>query len=511
MCFRMLLALALASPLIVAGQSNPPGTRTRLLSLDESIEMALSRNLDLQIQRAYTDIARFDLNGSYGVYSPLLSFSATRDFVSQPGDFDPKKNGADAPYDLWTETAGPSLTGKIPFGLTYGITAEAGRKDARTDFSGTSTAILYPPDGIRRTNNFFASTGVSLRQHLLRDSWIDQDRELILVRRKDVKISEQALKFDTMKTVLAVELAYYDLAAAREQVRVQEKALELRKQFVAETRRRVEVGDLPPLDSDQAETQFENTLTALSVAREALWTRQNAFKVLITDNFMEWVDLEPSPLDSLSAMKVEVNRSESFRRAMSGRPDLLQARLAVERSDVTVRFRKNQLFPSVDILGRYGSFEIEEGANSAISQAARFHDPDYSYGVVMSFPLANIKERNDYRASKANRYIAGLQLQKAEQEVLLQVADFVNRVESRFSQVESTRKARTYAEGALAAEEKKLQNGLSTTFVVLQLQETLTAARTAEIAALVDYNRALAQLAFAEGSTLEKHRMKVAP
>jgi outer membrane protein TolC len=367
------------------------------------------------------------------------------------------------------------------------------------------------PAGIRRTNNFFAGTGVTLRQHLLRDSWIDQDRELILVRRKDVKISEQALKFAAMKTVLAVELAYYDLAAAREQVRVQEKALELRKQFVSETRRRVEVGDLPPLDSDQAETQLENTLTALSVAREALSTRQNAFKVLITDNFMEWVDLEPSPSDSLSALKVEVNRSESFRRAMSDRPDLLQARLAVERSDVTVRFRKNQLFPSLDILGRYGSFEIAEGATSAISQAARFHDPDYSYGVVMSFPLDNVKERNDYRASKANRWIAGLQLQKAEQEVLLQVADFVNRVESRFSQVESTRKARTYAEGALAAEEKKLQNGLSTTFVVLQLQETLTAARMAEIAALVDYNRALAQLAFAEGSTLEKHRMKVAP
>jgi outer membrane protein TolC len=494
---------------MIAGQSNPPATRTRLLSLDESIEMALSRNLDLQIQRAYTDIARFDLNGSYGVYSPLLSFSATRDFVSQPADFDPKKPGSDLPYDLWTDTAGPSLSGKIPFGLTYDITAEAGRKDARTDF-GTNNPVLFPT-GIRRTNNFFAGTGVTLRQHLLRDSWIDQDRELILVRRKDVKISEQALKFTAMKTVLAVELAYYDLAAAREQVRVQEKALELRKQFVTETRRRVEVGDLPPLDSDQAETQFENTLTALSVAREALSTRQNAFKVLITDNFIEWVNLEPSPSDSLSPMKVEVNRSESFRRALSGRPDLLQARLAVERSDVTVRFRKNQLFPSLDILGRYGSFEIEEGASAAISQAARFHDPDYSYGVVMSFPLDNVRERNDYRASKANRYIAGLQLQKAEQEVLLQVADFVNRVESRFSQVESTRKARTYAEGALAAEEKKLQNGLSTTFVVLQLQETLTAARTAEIAALADYNRALAQLAFAEGSTLEKHRMKVAP
>lgn len=507
MCFRMLLALALASPLIGAGQSNPPATRTRLLSLDESIEMALSRNIDLQVQRAYADIARFDLNGSYGAYVPQFSFSAQHDHVSQPGDFDVDKENPHFPYELRTDTAGPRLSGELPVGLSYDFKALAGRKDATTDFKSDPTAAV----DIRRTNNFFAETDLTLRQHLLKDSWIDKDRELILVRKKNVKISEQELQFQTMKTVLAVELAYYDLSAAREQVRVQEKALELRKQFVTETRRRVEVGDLPPLDSDQAETQLENTLTALSVAREALATRQNAFKALITDSFMEWADLDPMPSDPLSTVKEEINRSESFRRALLGRPDLIQARLAVERSDVSVRFRKNQLFPSLDLLGRYGSYNVEEHASSAISETARFNDPDYSYGVVLSFPLSNVKERNDYRASKANRWISELQLRKAEQEVLLQVADFVNRVKLRFDQIGSTRKARTYAEVALAAEEKKLQNGLSTTFVVLQLQETLTTARTAEVAALVDYNRALAQLAFAEGSTLEKHRMKVEP
>lgn len=505
MCFRMLLALALASPLIGAGQSNPPATRTRLLSLDESVEMALSRNLDLQIQRASSDIARFDLNGSYGAYVPQLSFSAKHDYVSQPGDFDVDKENPHFPYELRTDTAGPRLSGELPVGLSYDFKALAGRKDATTDFSSDPTAAV----DIRRTNNFFAETDLTLRQHLLKDSWIDKDRELILVRKKNVKISEQELQFQTMKTVLAVELAYYDLSAAREEVRVQEKALEFRKQFVTETSRRVEVGDLPPLDSDQAETQLENTLTALSVAREALATRQNAFKALITDSFMEWADLDPMPSDPLSTVKEEINRSESFRRALLGRPDLIQARLAVERSDVSVRFRKNQLFPSLDVLGRYGSYNVEEHASSAISETARFSDPDYSYGVVLSFPLSNVKERNDYRASKANRWIAELQLRKAEQEVLLQVADFVNRVKLRFDQIGSTRKARTYAEAALAAEEKKLQNGLSTTFIVLQLQETLTAARTAEVAALVDYNRALAQLAFAEGRTLEKHRMKL--
>jgi outer membrane protein TolC len=79
----------------------------------------------------------------------------------------------------------------------------------------------------------------------------------------------------------------------------------------------------------------------------------------------------------------------------------------------------------------------------------------------------------------------------------------------RFDQIGSTRKARTYAEAALAAEEKKLQNGLSTSFFVLQLQETLTAARTAEVEALADYNRAVTQLSFAEGTILQRHRLRI--
>jgi outer membrane protein TolC len=121
--------------------------------------------------------------------------------------------------------------------------------------------------------------------------------------------------------------------------------------------------------------------------------------------------------------------------------------------------------------------------------------------------LDNIAERGSYRASKASKKIAELQLQKAEQDVLLQVADLVNRVDSNFSQVGSTHQARIYAEEALNSETKKFQAGISTSFEVLQYQEILTAARTAEIRAEVDYNKVLAQLAFAEGSILEKNHL----
>lgn len=506
----LLAGLAAVTPWLASAQLTNNFSSSRPVSLRQSFDLALSRNLDLQIEHLSRDIAGYNLFGAYGVYVPNLSFRAEHDFVSQPADVDPKKLGLDAAYEMSNDLLEPGLTGKLPTGLTYGLNAYTREDRFRTDFntSNPSGAVQFP-GGIRDTNNYFSEARLDLQQHLLRNFWIDADREQILLRRKDVKISEQALRFQIMKTILAVELSYDDLVAARETLRVQEKALELRQQLVSETRRRVEVGDLPPLDAEQAETQLENTLSALTAAREFYVASQNIMKGLVTDDFRSLVDVELLPTDALLAVEQDLNRSESFGRAMENRPDLIQARLAVDKSDVEVRFRKNQLFPNLDLVGSYGGLAVADRSGTSINNALSFSAPEYSYGVVLSLPLSNISERGAYRASKATRQIAQLQLKKAEEAVLLQIADFVNRAQSRFSQVNYTRKARAYAESALAAEVKKLQNGLSTAFFVLQLQETLTAARTAEVQALADYNKIIAQLAFAEGSILEKHHLSV--
>jgi outer membrane protein TolC len=463
----------------------------------------------LQIEHLNAEIAGYNLFSSYGIYAPNFSFRAEHDFISQPGDFDPKKVNPDLPYEMKNDLVEPGLEGKLPIGLTYGFKAYTRADDARTDFNSSPSDAAFFPGGIRNTNNYFSEARVDLQQHLLRDFWIDADREQILLRRKDRGISQQALRFQVMKTLLAVELSYDDLVAAREAVRVQEKALELRQQLVTETRRRVQVGDLPPLDAEQAETQLENTLTALTIAREFYVSAQNTIKGLVTDDFRSLMDVELLPTDALLALEQDLNRSESFVRALQSRPDLIQARLAVEKSDVEVRFRKNQLFPNLDLVGSYGGLAVADQSGTSINNALSFGNPEYSYGVVVSLPLSNISERGAYRASKAARQIAQLELKKAEEAVLLQIADFVNRAQSRFAQVNYTHKARVYAESALAAEVKKLQNGLSTAFFVLQLQETLTVARTAELQALADYNKIIAQLTFAEGSILEKHHLSV--
>ena len=490
-------------PLLAGAESTNSFPGARSLSLRQCFDLALSRNLDLQIEHLTTDIAGFNLGAAYGVYSPTVSFRAEHDTLNEPANVDPKKAGLDLSYEQQSDLLGPALSGKLPIGLSYNL-------NGYTREDNFATVLGTPPNTfIRNTNNYFSEGRIDLQQHLLRDFWIDSDREQIQLRRKDLKISQQALRFQVMKVILAVELSYDDLLAAREDVRVQEKALELRQQLVKETRRRVEVGDLPPLDAEQAQTQLENTVTALSAARELYVSQQNTIKSLLTDDFKSWVDVELVPTDPLVAVQQEMSRSNSFVMAMSLRPDLVQARLAVEKGDVEVRFRKNQLFPNLDLIGMYGGLGVADEPGHSINNALSFGNQEYSYGVVLSFPLDNLTERNQYRVSKAARQIAKLQLQKAEQDVLVQIADFVNRAQSRFQQVGSTRNARSYAEAALAAEIKKLQNGLSTAFFVLQLQEILTAARTAEVRALVDYNKILAQLAFAEGSILEKHRLEV--
>jgi len=505
----LLAVLAGCISLAGAAQTNSPAPNTRSLTLRQCLDLALSRNLSLQIEHLNTDVAQYYLSSTYGVYVPTLSFRAQRDSVDQPGNFDPKKVSADFPYELKSDTLEPGLKGNLPIGLSYSLDAYTRNDTARTDLRSDPNDSLLFPGGIRETNNYFSEARFTLQQHLLRDFWIDADREQILLRRKDLKISQQALRFQIMKIVLAVELSYYDLLAARENVRVQEKALELRKQLVNETRRRVEVGDLPPLDAEQAETQLENTRTALSAAQEALVAQQDLLKSLLTDNFREWVDIDLQPTDPLLVVPETISRSESFQRAMTNRPDLIEARLAVEKSDVVVRFWKNQLFPNLDLVGGYGGLGVSETAGGSIHSALSFTNQEYSYGVILSFPLSNVTERGNYHASQASRQIAKLQLQKAEQDVLVQISDFVNRAQSRFTQVGSTRRARVYAEAALAAEQKKLQNGLSTAFFVLQLQETLTMARTAEFQAMADYNKILAQLAFDEGGILEKHHLSV--
>ncbi len=106
-------------------------------------------------------------------------------------------------------------------------------------------------------------------------------------------------------------------------------------------------------------------------------------------------------------------------------------------------------------------------------------------------PLGNISARNNYKVAKASLQQIELQFKQLEQNIMVQIDNAVKQAQSAYQSVQATRQARIYAEAALDAEQKTYGVGKATTFEVLQYQNNLTTARSAEIRALANYNESL--------------------
>jgi outer membrane protein TolC len=314
-----------------------------------------------------------------------------------------------------------------------------------------------------------------------------------------------------MTTANLVEIRYYTVIAAADGVRVSEKALELAERLLAENKKRVEVGALAPLDEKQAEAEVATRKADLLSSRRLLEDQQNLLKGLLTDDYSSWLGVNLQPSARLTAVPVSLQLSDSWMVALSRRPEILEAKLNIERQDITIKYQQNQLYPQLDLVGSYGW--VGGGDAREYSDVWKQWDsgdnPFFSLGAQLSIPLGNGAARNSLRAARVSRQQLLLGLKRLEQSIMVDVDNAIGSVRTAFERVQATREARIYAQAALEAEQKKLENGKSTSFMVLQFQRDLTAAASTEIRALADYNIALANLSFAEGTTLERNNLEI--
>src|SRR5206468_1362623 len=110
--------------------------------------------------------------------------------------------------------------------------------------------------------------GITLKQPLLKDFWIDQYRRNIQIQKQNLKIADLALRGEIMSNLTMVATAYYDLVFAREQVTVQTTAMQLAQRLLDDTRRKVQAGLLTLLDEKQEESNLEVIQTALFAAEQ---------------------------------------------------------------------------------------------------------------------------------------------------------------------------------------------------------------------------------------------------
>lgn len=463
----------------------------RYLSLADCLHLALEHNLELMAARLDPEIQRHLLGVARSAYDPTFDISSNRRSSVSPGGFDEQNR----PFEGTTtenETHRVGLGARLPTG---------GSVNVGVDLADTSGTNPFGP-----FENASGSASVSLRQPLLRNALIDGLRVSLRRAHSQLAVSELGLRERIMDVLTSVETAYYDLLLARQRVVVQEQAVELAERLLAGNRRRVEVGTQAQLDEQLAEARVAASKAQLLGVQGNLLAQEYQLKRLLSENFLEWADVRIVPTEALTVAPRELNIGESWSLALKHRPDLQQHRLSLELEGYELKWIKNQTLPQLDVVASYAQLGSGVDPRTALRNVEDGDNSVHSVGLVLSVPIGNRSARNSYRASKARHERSLLEYKRAEQDVMIQIGTTLEQARIGLAQVEATALSRRSAEISLAGEQRMLENGRTTGFIVLESQRNLTDARLAELSALAAYNKLLASLARQEGMTLERNR-----
>jgi HAE1 family hydrophobic/amphiphilic exporter-1 len=498
-----LIGLALASPALgqtpqPPAQSAPQGAaqagpeRVLQLSLADALGIALRNNFDLEIQRLSTEIARYDALGSWGAFDPVWSVttSASERESEETNTF----SGATV-----VEDDDLRLSSRLELPLTSG-----GNLSFSLDHSNAKTNNRFAAFDISTTDVLTAA----LTQPLLRGAWnryatVDQRaRAIALERQAEVERETRA------RTLLDVYNAYWDLVSAQEELAVREIAVDLGRQQLAQDQRRLEVGAGTEVDVLQAETnvaqQEEQRLRADYALRQARDTLRRMLAPRPDEDYERYLEAWDWPIETLTALPqaeagVPHEWRSSLQSALGQRPELAQRRLDIDAAEIELQRARSQRLPQLDLELSTSSAGFDLDPDEAIDKAIGWDFPSSSAALTFSMPLWNRTARNAERAARSELRRALLQYDRFELDLLAEVRTAVNEVDKQRESVVAAEKSRALAQRQLEAEETRQQVGLSTTFQVLQFQEDLAQALSAEVLAKASYAKAVANLAFVEG------------
>ncbi len=353
----------------------------------------------------------------------------------------------------------------------------------------------------------------------------------IVIARQNYAISEAQLKNQVMETIYQVEDAYWNLVLARENLKVKQQSLQLARDQLNKTRKEIEVGQQAAIEILNVQAAVSQREAEIVQAEASVRTAEDRLKVMLnlaSGSDLGSVTLVPTERPEFKPVRVDLN--EALRTALMMRPDLQIDSLTIESKKFDYDFVRNQMLPQLDLNVSYWSpgisgdkiiyrdndpfsgeviGRIPGSLWDSFRDASKFLYNNWSVNFTLTIPLADYLSRSKLALARVELAAAEARQKAREQEVMLEVSEAVHNIETLAKSVEAYRVAREYAEKLLEAETKKLAVGLTTSYFVLDAQEKLAAARSAELKALVDYNLAQARLEKVLGTILENKKVSL--
>jgi len=185
------------------------------------------------------------------------------------------------------------------------------------------------------------------------------------------------------------------------------------------------------------------------------------------------------------------------------RPELAQARWALENAAYRERFARNQRLPSLQLYGEMslldldGEFDSDDMAPGAQDYYA------WEVGVMLEMPLLNQAAKANYRVARLEHERADLRAAALVETITREAADAIQEVNTAQARMTSAGEARALSRRLLEAEEKSFNLGRAESFNVLDAQAALAASERDEVRARSDYAIAIANLYRVRGDLLQ--------
>ena len=489
----------------VAWQATPAGRPARRfdLTLDDAVQRALERNLDIAVQRIHPLVQDMRIAAANAAFLPFASSGLIFDQTTAPNRF-VFDGGGLAGQSIVTDLGVHDVA--IGQQMKWG----GGRYDVAWDSSRWESTNIFSTFN----PSFGANMTLQYTQPLLRGLRTDSRRTQLVVSRINRDISDIDLEETIVNTLANVSLAYWDLVYARAAVGVQRQALALAEQLVADNRARVEVGTMAPIDVVQAQSEAAARRQLLALAVETQRTAELVLKELIVGGTSDelW-DAEIDPTDQPRIEAAPIQLQEAIRGALDRRTDVSRARRQLDANEATVDNLRNSTLPALDLVGSYqlsgqggprrvpagNSFEdifggaggvLPGGYRDALHSIANADYPIWNVQLQMTWPLGRSADRAAYERARLELQQNRTQIRRIELRIASEVTNAALRIESIRERIDAATASRELAEQQLQAEESKFEVGLSTNFFVLQSQRDLATAQDAELRAILDYQRA---------------------
>lgn len=379
---------------------------------------------------------------------------------------------------------------------------------------GTTTRALDNTLNQRDTSLFHPEwetfTGLTLRQPLLRDWGTDANTAEIRVAQANARVADLEWQSRTAQVVAEVMRRYYDVIFTLENMAVQRESIALAEKLRDDTQARGREGVVAGNDVMIAEAGVYQRMEDALEAEMLYIERQNALQLLFkTPEQVIAQGARIRPVDGLRAAVPALDRSSLVNTALTERYEVRQAEELIQMKSAELDYATNQVRPRLDLIASGGYHGLDENFSGSYGEAADGQGPEWSAGIQFSMPLNRDNLQAQKRAAQDEKTRAYIRRGEARLRVALEVDTVISRLQMDAQRLEATRKSREAAALSAEAGLKRLNEGVTTSFEVLQLQEDYSKARSRELAALADLNKAMVDLQLATGTLLEQQGVEV--